>query len=115
MRLRRPRWSRRRGDPVGQEEAVEFDALLTSCPIFHNTLDFAQAMGELQAEGWKVEIEDLAEVAPCLTEKIMRSAGGGGRRDTKSRATFPQAGGAKSGCGSRRGPDSRAREVPRPS
>lgn len=36
-------------------EAVKFNALLTKCLIFHNTLDIAQAVRELQAEGWKVE------------------------------------------------------------
>ncbi|MFI5652862.1 Tn3 family transposase [Streptomyces anulatus] len=59
-------------DPVEQEKAVKFNALLTNCLIFHNTLDIAQAVRELQAEGWKVEPEDLAEVSPYLTEKIMR-------------------------------------------
>ena len=46
--------------------------MLSNCLIFHNTLDIAQAVRELQAEGWKVEPEDLAEVSPYLTEKIMR-------------------------------------------
>ncbi|MGW2184021.1 Tn3 family transposase, partial [Streptomyces sp. NPDC001732] len=59
-------------DPVEQEKAVKFNALLTNCLIFHNTLDIAEAVRELQAEGWKVEPEDLAEVSPYLTEKIMR-------------------------------------------
>lgn len=59
-------------DPVEQEKAVKFNALLSNCLIFHNTLDIAQAVRELQAEGWKVEPEDLAEVSPYLTEKIMR-------------------------------------------
>jgi hypothetical protein len=59
-------------DPVEQEKAVKFNALLSNCLIFHNTLDIAQAARELQAEGWKVEAEDLAEVSPCLTEKITR-------------------------------------------
>jgi hypothetical protein len=59
-------------DPVEQEKAVKFNALLTNCLIFHNTLDIADAVRELQAEGWKVEPEDLAEVSPYLTEKIMR-------------------------------------------
>ncbi|MGW1659404.1 Tn3 family transposase [Streptomyces atratus] len=27
---------------------------------------------ELQAEGWKIEPEDLAEISPYLTEHIMR-------------------------------------------
>ena len=34
--------------------------------------DIAQAVRELQAEGWKVEPEDLAEVSRYLTEKITR-------------------------------------------
>ncbi|MGW2870895.1 Tn3 family transposase [Kitasatospora sp. NPDC001225] len=59
-------------DPVEQEKTVKFNALLSNCLIFHNTLDIAQAVRELQAEGWKVEPEDLAEVSPYLTEKIMR-------------------------------------------
>ena len=59
-------------DPVEQEKAVKFNALLTNCLIFHNTLDIAGAVRELQAEGWKIEPEDLAEVSPYLTEKIMR-------------------------------------------
>ncbi|PZT73799.1 MULTISPECIES: Tn3 family transposase [unclassified Streptomyces] len=61
-------------DPVEQGKAVKFNALLRNCLIFHNILDIAQAVRELQAEGWKVEPEDLAEVSvsPYLTEKIMR-------------------------------------------
>ncbi|WP_406739512.1 Tn3 family transposase [Streptomyces sp. NBC_00853] len=47
-------------DPVEQEKAVKFNALLTNCLIFHNTLDIAQAVRELQAEGWKVDPQDLA-------------------------------------------------------
>ncbi|MGW2016817.1 Tn3 family transposase [Streptomyces sp. NPDC001927] len=57
---------------IEQEKAVKFNALLSNCLIFHNTLDIAEAARELQAEGWKVEPEDLAEVSPYLTEKIMR-------------------------------------------
>jgi Tn3 transposase DDE domain len=34
--------------------------------------DTAEEVRALQAEGWKVEPEDLAEVSPYLTEKIMR-------------------------------------------
>ncbi|WUO18066.1 transposase (plasmid) [Streptomyces sp. NBC_00289] len=59
-------------DPVEQEKAVKFNALLTDCLIFHNTLDIAEVVRQLQSEGWKAEPEDLAEVSPYLTEKIMR-------------------------------------------
>ncbi|MEU9298444.1 Tn3 family transposase [Streptomyces sp. NPDC048266] len=55
-----------------REKAVNFNALLSNCLIFHNNLDVAQAVRELQAEGWKVEPQDLTEVSLYLTEKIMR-------------------------------------------
>ncbi|MFI5642127.1 Tn3 family transposase [Streptomyces goshikiensis] len=51
-------------DPVEHEKAVKFNALLSNCLIFHNTLDIAQAVRELQAEDWEVEPEELAEVSP---------------------------------------------------
>ncbi|MFF4433845.1 Tn3 family transposase [Streptomyces sp. NPDC001513] len=59
-------------DPVEHEKAVKFNALLTNCLIFRNTLDIAEAVRALQTEGWKVEPEDLAEVSPYLTEEVMR-------------------------------------------
>jgi hypothetical protein len=49
-------------DPVEQEKAVKFNALLTNCLIFRKTLDIAEAVRGLQAEGWRVGSEDLAEV-----------------------------------------------------
>lgn len=33
--------------------------------IFHNTLDIAKAVCALQAEDWKVQPEDLADLAPA--------------------------------------------------
>ncbi|MGI5290774.1 Tn3 family transposase [Nonomuraea polychroma] len=51
---------------------MKFSSLLTNCGIFHNTLDIADVVRQLQAEGWKIEPEDLAEVSPYLTEHIMR-------------------------------------------
>ncbi|MFI9630173.1 Tn3 family transposase [Streptomyces sp. NPDC052042] len=40
--------------------------------LINNTLDIADIVRELQAEGWKIEPEDLAEISPYLTEHIMR-------------------------------------------
>ncbi|MBT2401420.1 Tn3 family transposase [Streptomyces sp. ISL-100] len=59
-------------DPVEQEKAMKFNSLLTNAVIFHNTLDIAEIVRELQAEGWPIEPEDLAEISPYLTEHIMR-------------------------------------------
>nr|WP_281287005.1 transposase [Nonomuraea turkmeniaca] len=59
-------------DPIEQEKAMKYNSLLTNCVIFHNTLDIADVVRQLQAEGWKIEPEDLAEVSPYLTEHIMR-------------------------------------------
>lgn len=61
-------------DPVEQEKAVKFNALLTNCLTFRSTLDIAEAVRALQAEGWKVGPEDLAEVSSYLTERICASA-----------------------------------------
>jgi TnpA family transposase len=59
-------------DPVEQEKALKFNSLLTNAVIFHNTLDIADAVRQLQAEGEVVEPEDLAQISPYLTEHIMR-------------------------------------------
>jgi TnpA family transposase len=59
-------------DPVEQEKALKFNSLLTNIIIFHNTLDIADVVRQLQAEGEIVEPEDLAQISPYLTEHIMR-------------------------------------------
>ncbi|WP_172386930.1 Tn3 family transposase [Streptomyces sp. MNP-20] len=54
-------------DPVEQEEAMKFNALLTSAVIFHNTLDIAEIVRQLLEEGWTIEVEDLARICPdCI-------------------------------------------------
>ncbi|MFI6449113.1 Tn3 family transposase [Kitasatospora sp. NPDC050543] len=49
-----------------------FTSLLTNLVIFHNTLDIAEAVCQLQSEGWSVEPQDLAQISPYLTEHIKR-------------------------------------------
>lgn len=51
---------------------MKFNQLLANCVIFHNTLDMMDAVRTLQAEGWQIEAEDLAQIAPYLTEHINR-------------------------------------------
>jgi hypothetical protein len=55
-------------DPAEQEKAMKFNSLLTNAVIFHQAVDIAQVVRVLQAEGWKVEPEDLAEVSPYIKE-----------------------------------------------
>lgn len=59
-------------DPVEQEKAMKFNALLTNAVIFHNALDIAEIVRQLLEEGWKIEPEDLAHISPYLTKHINR-------------------------------------------
>ncbi|GHB28694.1 transposase [Streptomyces clavifer] len=59
-------------DPVEQEKDVKFTSLLANLVIFHNTLDIADVVRQLQAEGWEIDPLDLAEISPYLTEHINR-------------------------------------------
>ncbi|WUS53556.1 transposase (plasmid) [Streptomyces mirabilis] len=59
-------------DPVEQEKDVKFTSLLANLVIFHNTLDIADVVRQLQAEGWIVDPLDLAQISPYLTEHIKR-------------------------------------------
>ncbi|MER7684507.1 Tn3 family transposase [Streptomyces sp. NPDC097610] len=59
-------------DPVEQEKAMKFNALLTNAVIFHNALDIAEIVRQLLQEGWEIDPEDLAHISPYLTEHIKR-------------------------------------------
>ncbi|MEV0604235.1 Tn3 family transposase [Streptomyces sp. NPDC050315] len=59
-------------DPVEQEKTAKFNALLTNAVIFHNALDIAEIVRQLQEEGWEIDPEDLAHISPYLTEHIRR-------------------------------------------
>jgi len=60
-------------DPDEQEKDVKFTSLLlANLVIFHNTLDLADVVRELQAEGWIIDPLDLARISPYLTEHINR-------------------------------------------
>ncbi|MEU1868384.1 Tn3 family transposase [Streptomyces gardneri] len=47
-------------------------ALLTNAVIFHNALDIAEIVRQLQEEGYAVDPEDLAHISPYLTEHVRR-------------------------------------------
>lgn len=59
-------------DPIEQEKAMKFNALLTNAVIFHNALDIAEIVRQLLDEGHVVDPEDLAHISPYLTEHINR-------------------------------------------
>ncbi|MFI6061809.1 Tn3 family transposase [Streptomyces sp. NPDC051286] len=59
-------------DPVEQEKAMKFNALLTNTVVFHNALDMAEIVRQLLEEGWEIDPEDLAHISPYLTEHINR-------------------------------------------
>ncbi|MEU3771990.1 Tn3 family transposase [Streptomyces sp. NPDC032472] len=58
--------------PVEQEKTAKFNALLTNTVIFHNALDIAEIVRQLQEEGYVIDPEDLAHVSPYLTEHVRR-------------------------------------------
>ncbi|WP_406403881.1 Tn3 family transposase [Streptomyces uncialis] len=62
-------------DPVKQEKAMKFNALLRNAVIFHNTLDIAEIVRQLLEEGWEIGPEDPAHISPYLTEHINRFGG----------------------------------------
>ncbi|MEU1801549.1 Tn3 family transposase [Streptomyces sp. NPDC019937] len=45
-------------DPVEQEKTAKFNALLTNAVIFHNALDIAEIVRQLQEEGWEIDPEE---------------------------------------------------------
>jgi hypothetical protein len=59
-------------DPVEQEKAMKFHALLTNAVILHNALDIAEIVRQLPEEGWTIEPEELDHISPYLTEHINR-------------------------------------------
>ena len=59
-------------DPIEQEKTTKFNALLTNAVIFHNALDIAEIVRQLQEEGREIDPEDLAHISPYLTEHINR-------------------------------------------
>ncbi|MFF4394889.1 Tn3 family transposase [Streptomyces sp. NPDC001480] len=58
--------------PVEQEKDVKFTSLPANLLTFHNTLDIADVVRQLQAKGWVIDPLDLAQISPYLTEHVNR-------------------------------------------
>jgi TnpA family transposase len=61
-----------RNDPAEQEKMIKFNSLLANCAIFHTALDMTAVIRELIAEGRRVDRDELASMAPYITERIKR-------------------------------------------
>ena len=61
-----------RNDPAEQEKMIKFNTLLANCVIFHIALDMSDVVRALLAEGHPVEVDDLATMAPYITETVKR-------------------------------------------
>ena len=61
-----------RNDPAEQEKMIKFNSLLANCAIFHTTLDMTVVIRQLIAEGWIVDLDDLASTSPYITERVKR-------------------------------------------
>jgi TnpA family transposase len=61
-----------RNDPAEQEKMIKFNSLLANCAIFHTTLDMTIVIRQLIAEGWIVDLDDLASTSPYITERVKR-------------------------------------------
>jgi hypothetical protein len=61
-----------RNDPAEQEKIIKFNTLLANCVIFHTALDMTTVARRMNAEGRPVDLDDLAAMAPYVTERIKR-------------------------------------------
>jgi TnpA family transposase len=61
-----------RNDPAEQEKMIKFNTLLSNCVIFHIALDMSTAVRGLIAQGHEVDRDDLASMAPYITERVKR-------------------------------------------
>ena len=61
-----------RNDPAEQEKMIKFNSLLANLAIFHTTLDMTVVIRQLIAEGWIVDLDDLASTSPYITERVKR-------------------------------------------
>ncbi len=61
-----------RNDPAEQEKLIKFNTLLANCVIFHIAIDMPAVAREMLAGGRAVELDDLATMAPYITERIKR-------------------------------------------
>jgi TnpA family transposase len=61
-----------RNDPAEQEKIIKFNTLLANCVIFHIAVDMTGVVRAMIATRRPVDLNDLATMAPYITERIMR-------------------------------------------
>jgi len=61
-----------RNDPAEQEKIIKFNTLLANCVIFHTAVDMSTVVRGMIAESRGVNLDDLAGMAPYITERIKR-------------------------------------------
>jgi TnpA family transposase len=61
-----------RNDPAEQEKLIKFNTLLANCVIFHIAIDMTTVVRRMIADGRTVDLDDLATMAPYITERIKR-------------------------------------------
>ena len=61
-----------RNDPAEQEKLIKFNTLLANCVIFHIAIDMTAVVRRMIADGRTVDLDDLATMAPYITERIKR-------------------------------------------
>ncbi|MFF0613334.1 Tn3 family transposase [Nocardia tengchongensis] len=59
-------------DPDHQERVVKFNELVANCVIYSTALDITDVANALTAEGYPVDLDDLATITPYITRTIRR-------------------------------------------
>lgn len=59
-------------DPVEQEKHLKYNHLVASAAAIQNVIDLTRAVRELQADGYMVQREDLAQLSPYQTRRLKR-------------------------------------------
>jgi hypothetical protein len=59
-------------DPDEQEKAIKFNDLVANLVTVSTTLDISAALRQLLAEGYLVQVEDLASISPYQKDNVKR-------------------------------------------
>jgi TnpA family transposase len=59
-------------DPVEQEKHLKYDHLVANAAAVQNVIDLTRAIRELQADGYIVRRDDLAQLSPYQTRRLKR-------------------------------------------
>jgi hypothetical protein len=59
-------------DPVEQEKHLKYNHLVANAAAIQNVIDLTRAVRDLQADGYFVRREDLAQLSPYQTRRLKR-------------------------------------------